>query len=336
MSRGLRILLAGLLAVLLGLPLASCGAGDEPGPTATPQAAPDPSTSEEAGHAAGLVPVGAGPVGLAADQDGGAWIVLSGDDRVVHLPAGATEPDVTAEVPGTPLRAVVDGDALWVTAFRGEQVLRIDTTSGEVTDTLPTRAGPEGITAGFGSIWVVEQDGGTLARIDPRTRKVVARAGIGVGARLVLAGDDGLWVAHFASDRVLRVDPRTLDVRRSAKLCSGPQGMAEAGGRLWVACTFDDQVVPVDLQTLAKGSPVAVAGLPDPVVADGDHVLVLAEEGPRLVVLDAASGEVVDEQVLGEASALYDSANLDLVVSGGQAWATSHTEEGLYRVPVPD
>ena len=80
---------------------------------------------------------------------------------------------------------------------------------------------------------------------------------------------------------------------------------------------------------------MAVAGLPDPVVADGDRVLVLAEEGPRLVVLDARSGEVLDETVLGEASALYDSANLDLVVSGDQVWATSHTEDGVHRVPVP-
>jgi hypothetical protein len=63
-------------------------------------------------------------------------------------------------------------------------------------------------------------------------------------------------------------------------------------------------------------------------------VLVLAEEGPRLVVLDAGTGRVLHEEDLGEASALYDSANLDLVVSGGQVWATSHTEDGVHRVPV--
>jgi streptogramin lyase len=322
--------------MLLPLTLVACG---EPGPVQQPArdtsarpALPDPSETSAPDT---LLPVGAGPVGLAADGEGGAWVVLSGDDRVVHLTADGSEPDVTAEVPGTPLRAVVAGGALWVTAFRGEQVLRVDPATGEVTATTSTGAGPEGITAGFGSIWVVEQDAGTLARIDPAAAKVVDRGPIGVGARLVLAGRDALWVAQFAEDRVLRVDPRTLDVRRSARLCSGPQGMAEAGGKLWVACTFADKGVPVDVRTLAKGGPVDVPGLPDPVVADGDRVLVLAEEGPRLVVLDARSGEVLDETVLGEASALYDSANLDLVVSGDQVWATSHTEDGVHRVPVP-
>jgi hypothetical protein len=112
--------------------------------------------------------------------------------------------------------------------------------------------------------------------------------------------------------------------------------MAEAGRRLWVACTFDDALVPLDTRTLAPGARVPVAGLPDPVVTDGDRVLVLAEEGPRLVVLDAGTGKVLDEQELGAASALYDSANLDLVVSGRHVWATSHTEDGVHRVPVPE
>ena len=319
--------------------LAACG---DDGATRPPSASPtSAATSSEAGEGEGaapasLIPVGAGPVGLAADGAGGAWVVLSGDDRVVHLAGDADEPDVTAEIPGTPLRAVVSDGALWVTAFRGEQVLRVDAATGKVTDRIATGAGPEGITTGFGSVWVVEQDAGILARIDPRTRTVSGRVRIGVGARLVLAGRDALWVAHFATDRVLRIDPTTLAVRKSPKLCSGPQGMAEVDHRLWVACTFDDLVVPVDTGTLAPAEPVEVAGLPDPVVADGDRVLVLAEDGPRLVVLDGATGKVLGVQDLGAASALYDSANLDLVVSGGQVWATSHTEDGVHRLPLPE
>ena len=319
--------------------LAACsngGAGDTSSESPAPDPTPSKTVENETAAPASLIPVGTGPVGLAADRAGGAWVVLSGDDRVVHLASDATEPDATAEVPGTPLRAVVSDGALWVTAFRGEQVFRVDPATGKVTDRVETGAGPEGITAGFGSIWVVEQDAGTLARIDPATRQVVGRVRIGEGARLVLAGRSALWVAHFATDRVLRIDPRTLAVRKSPKLCSGPQGMAEVGRRLWVACTFDDLVVPLDTGTLAPAEPVAVTGLPDPAVADSGRVLVLAEQGPRLVVLDATTGEVLEEQELGAAPALYDSANLDLVVSGGNVWATSYTEDGVHRVPLPE
>lgn len=108
MARAVRI----LAIVLLVCSLASCaGSGEDPGPAADPP--PFPSSTPEASTApATLVPVGAGPVGLAADDDGGAWVVLSADDRVVHLSTDSAEPDATVEAPGTPLRAVVADGAL--------------------------------------------------------------------------------------------------------------------------------------------------------------------------------------------------------------------------------
>jgi hypothetical protein len=111
--------------------------------------------------------------------------------------------------------------------------------------------------------------------------------------------------------------------------------MAEAAGRLWVACTFSDEVVSLDPVTLERLSRTPVEGLPDSVVADDGRLLVVAEEGPRLVVVDPSTGEVTDDQVLGAESALYDSANLDVAVAGGQAWVSSFTADRVYRVPLP-
>ena len=51
--------------------------------------------------------------------------------------------------------------------------------------------------------------------------------------------------------------------------------------------------------------------------------------------IDPATGEVTDDVVLGEESALYDSANLDLAVTGGDAWVSSFTADRVYRVPLP-
>jgi DNA-binding beta-propeller fold protein YncE len=290
--------------------------------------------TEPTAETAPAIEVGGGPVGVTADGDAAVWVVSSRGEQVSRIPSGATDPDLVVDVPGVPLRAVAADDAVWVSSFRGEQLLRIDAATGTITDTINTGAGPEGLASGFGSIWLVEQDAGNLVRIDPTTRTIVSRTDIGT-ARLPHVGSKAVYVAAFVDDRVLRIDPSTLVVQRSKKVCSGPQGMTEAAGRLWVACTFSDEVVALDPVTLERTSRIPVEGLPDSIVAQGGRLLVVAEEGPRLVIIDPASGEVTEEILLGEETALYDSANLDLAVSGGEAWVTSFKADRVYHVPLP-
>ncbi len=286
--------LLALAALLLVSPLVACGSAASEGST-DPRRRRRPSRSRRPNRSRAstpdtLVPVGAGPVGLAADGDGGAWVVLSGDDSVVHLTAAGTEPDVTVGgARHTAARGARRRRAL------GHRLPRRGGAADRPGDRRghrphPHRCRPRGHHGGVrlrvGRRAGRRHAGARRPRVPPDRG---AGATIGDGARLVVAGRDALWVAQFAEDRILRIDPRTLDVRRSPRLCSGPQGMAEVGGTLWVACTFADRVVPVDVRTLDRGEAVDVAGLPDPVVTDGGRVLVLAEEGPRLVVLDPVS-----------------------------------------------
>ena len=79
-----------------------------------------------------------------------------------------------------------------------------------------------------------------------------------------------------------------------------------------------------------------VEGSPDSVAATADgRLVVVAEEGPRLVVVDPATAAVVAEQVLGEESALNDRANLDLVLVGDEAWVSSFNADRVYHLPLP-
>lgn len=94
-------------------------------------------------------------------------------------------------------------------------------------------------------------------------------------------------------------------------------------------------MVAVDPVTLKRTAVVPVEGLPDSIVAHEGRLLVVAEEGPRLVVVDPATTAVADEVVLGEETALYDAANLDLAVVGDEAWVTSFKADRVYRLPVP-
>ena len=44
---------------------------------------------------------------------------------------------------------------------------------------------------------------------------------------------------------------------------------------------------------------------------------------------------VTDDVLLGAETALYDSANLDLAVAGGEVWVASFKADRVYRVPLP-
>jgi hypothetical protein len=83
-----------LLAVLL----VACTSTDEPEPAAPSSTRGTSGTEAETEP---FVTVGAGPVGLAAEGDA-VWVVLSADDAVARIPAGADAPDLVVPVPGTP------------------------------------------------------------------------------------------------------------------------------------------------------------------------------------------------------------------------------------------
>jgi streptogramin lyase len=282
------------------------------------------------------IQVGDGPVGLATGRAGAVWAVSARGDAVSRIPAGAAEPDLVVEVPGTPLRATWAYDALWVTSFGAEQLVRVDAASGTITDRVPAGAGPEGVTAAFGSVWVVAQDAGRLLRVDPRTASVTDRIEIGVGARLVIAGPRWLYVSHHADGRVLRIDPGTGHLWRSHEACHGPQGMALEHGRLWLACTVDNRVLVLDAETLEVVDRLHGPEAPDPVVLAPDGtVLAVSQAGPTVVTIDPANREPVGRLALGEADQLFDQANIDAVVSGGHVWVTSFNDNAVLRARLP-
>jgi hypothetical protein len=62
-------------------------------------------------------------------------------------------------------------------------------------------------------------------------------------------------------------------------------------------------------------------------------LLAVPEAGPAVVTIDPASGEVLDQRLLGEAAPLNDRANLDATILGGEVWVTSHSLGRVYHLP---
>ncbi len=330
------------VALMALLVITGCS-GSDPGsdsgaadPSATDSPATEPSATEPAVEVAPYVETPTGPVGLTTTEDGAVWVVGAQSETVLRIPAGATEADLTVDAPGVPLRTTAAFGSVWVTAFDGKELLRLDPATGDVVARIRTGEGPEGVSSGFGSVWVVAQDAGKLLRIDPATNEVSAEIPLDVGARLVAPGRDAMYVAHYAANAVLRVDPRTNELTSSGEVCEGPQAMAVLGTKVWVTCTLSGQLVSLDATTLAPVDRVAIEGSPDSVKVTGDgRLVVVAEQGPTLVLVDPATATVTGSTVLGVEDALNDRANLDLALVGGQAWVSSFRADRVYHVPLP-
>ncbi|RNL79595.1 PQQ-binding-like beta-propeller repeat protein [Nocardioides marmorisolisilvae] len=308
-----------LIALVVGLLLlAGCGQA------ATPRAKP-------------WVKVGAGPVGVAATEDGTVWAVGADSSTLARVVSGSRiTATLTAAIGSTPLRIAAGENALWVTSFGDGSLLKIDPATAKVLTTTPMGAGAEGVTTGLGFVWVVAQDAGLLLKVRPSDAKVVQRIDVGVGARLVATSADAVWVSQFRTSQVLRIDPATGKVTTSGAVCSSPQGLAPAADKVWVTCTSQDKVVAIDPKTLEVLTTVNVPGQPDPVrIAPDGSVLVGVEDGPTLVTLDPTDGHVLRSKKVGNQPPLDDRANIDLAITDGKAWLSSYRNGRLYRVALP-
>ena len=328
------------VALLALLAITACSDSDPDPEAAEPStsepSSSEPTTTEPPVEVAPYVETPTGPVGLTTTEDGAVWVVGAESETVLRIPAGGTSPDLTVDAPGVPLRTTAAFGSVWVTAFHDKALLRLDPATGEVVATIRTGEGPEGVAAGFDSIWVVVQDAGKLIRIDPATNAITAQIELAVGARLVAAGPGAMYVAHYANNAILRVDTRTNEVTSSGEVCEGPQGMAVLDGKVWVTCTLSEELISLGAKSLAPVDTVAIDGSPDSVeVAADGRLVVVAEQGPTLVMVDPATATVTSSTVLGEEDALNDRANLDLALVGGEAWVSSFNADRVYHLPLP-
>jgi len=290
----------------------------KPTDSATPPAA---VTSYDAAQPVGMV-VAAGKV----------WTVEAGGDEITGRSSPSADP-VRVHVGATPLRAVYDGQLLWVTVFGAERVVAVDPRRARVVHRLRVAGQPEGIVSAFGSIWVVRQQ---ARRLTPLTPTGLGRSyHLGDEPRLVVADRHYLFVSNFGDGTVTRVQPHSDAVKTSRRLCTGPQGMVATRGVLWVACTPDDAVIAVDIRTLRPLGKVEVSGEPDAIRLVGSTVFVVTTAGPTLVEIsgEATDPEIVRRTALGEAIPLGDRANVDAVHTKAHWWVSSPGENRVAVYP---
>lgn len=315
---------------LTALLVAGCGGGaGQDSPAEPPETSGEPTElvlPESPPEGVAVTDLDAGPVGLAT-IDGAVWAVLP-DAGAVRDPDGGIHP-----VGEVPLRAVTTPEGIWVSVFGASALVRLDPATGEVDRQVRVRptGEPEGLAYDGTTVWVVDQANEQLLPLDPGSGELGAPVGVGRAPRLVTAGESGLFVGDFNGRTVTKVVDGEAETQPSGD-CLTPQGLAEAGGVVWVACTLDGRVVGLDPSTLEQL--VVLDGLPhaDLVVAEGDLVHVVGQEGPTVWTIDPASREVVGELVLDAAGPT--NANVGAAVAGGRLVVSHPETRRLYEVPL--
>jgi YVTN family beta-propeller protein len=316
-------LLAALLVPVAALPatlLTGCSARQD-GPTTVASA-----------QAAGPTATVTTPIGLAT-VGGRLWVASADTGSVVQINPDTGRVEQTVPVGATPLRMAADGDLLWVSVFSNSHLVGVDTTTHTVVKEIVLDRGTEGVAVGFGSVWVVRQHANEVTRLN-RDGTVLTRIPVDLTPRLITAGTDAVWVSNYGAGTLSRIDPAGNSVRSSAVVCAGAQGLVEHDGVVWVSCTRAGEVVAVDAGTLAVLGRVAVPGEPDGIRVIDGRLFVVATAGPTLVelTLDPIAPTIKRSWTLGNAPALADRANLDLIGVGQRLWVTSFRQNRVLTV----
>jgi hypothetical protein len=170
------------------------------------------------------------------------WIITRSGDSIAGI--GLDDHELGAPIPlgafCTDLAA--EGPTVWAVCPGDNQVLRVDTDTGEVTGRLGLPA-PRQVSV-RDDVWVTFEDG--VAQIEPETLSVEAvydvPAGLGGG---IWAGTDWVWVRCDGGPFLVGIDPVAHRVVASVTAADLPSGgeVLGVGNQLWATAYNDATLV---------------------------------------------------------------------------------------------
>ncbi len=127
---------------------------------------------------------------------GSLWIVDQAKNEVVEVDPLTNQSQGGLTVGQGPRAIAVGEDALWVTNYDDDTVMRIAIEPGQTPTltTFPTGDGPVDVAADEEAVWIVNQLDRTVMRLDPESGDVVATIGIGNEPQRIASGEGAVWV----------------------------------------------------------------------------------------------------------------------------------------------
>ena len=192
------------------------------------------------------------------------------------------------------------------------------------------------LTSGSASAKRVRLIANSLAVLDPKSGKPVGSVPLGFAPTGVTAGGDEIWVLNWRGRTAVAIDPSRLKIVQTVGIAGDPDAQYAAGGREWIG-------VPGGIDELDSDGATHVAlwrraespthdnnpnnGLFCTPSMTGAGRSVYIAEGPRLAVIDAASGSVLRTLALQAAPNAGD---------GVTCYNLLFTSHRLYAVRFPD
>jgi streptogramin lyase len=122
------------------------------------------------------------------------WAAFAGEAPALYRydPVGREIARLPLE--GSPSALAVSRDAVWVTDFDGDRLLRVSREPLQVEEAVPVGDGPVGVAVGGGAVWTANATDGTVSRVDPATSEV-AMIRVGHRPQGVVFANGRVWVS---------------------------------------------------------------------------------------------------------------------------------------------
>jgi len=115
--------------------------------------------------------------------------------------------------------------SLWVLAFNGQELDRIDPTSETISATIPIPTAPEGLAVGEADVWVGTNSASKVFHVDPVHETVDEDIATGRQTTALVARSNHVWVAN-ADETVNLIDATTKEVLGAVEVGLLPRGGA--------------------------------------------------------------------------------------------------------------
>ncbi len=208
----------------------------------------------------------------------------------------------------------------------------LDVATGGLFASVPARSPGDRAVFADGSFWQLETEPSGILRIDPTTGRVTQTFGLPLrdpGGFTVDATT--LWVADRTLPRVVRIDSVSgtelpeLRLTRDPDDVNGANDVVVAGGSVWVTRPDPGEVIRLDPQTGRVVRSLSIDGA-SLLAVDENRIWVLSRNG-RLTSIDVASGDRSDIRLR-----LPDDDYHSLAVGAGSVWTAGRRKGTVYRI----
>jgi YVTN family beta-propeller protein len=219
------------------------------------------------------IAVGDGPSGIAVGA-GAVWVANSLDGTVSRIAPATNTVVQTIRVGNGPVGVVSAGGSVWVANTGDGTITKIDAAAGKVVGKPLPVAGTR-LAFGAGSLWAVDPQTNQVVRIDSKTGETEAMITVGNRPAAIAFGDGGVWVANSLDGTVTRIDSGTNTVSATVEnVGDGLSGLAVAPNGVWVSSQFDGTLSLISTRTDQVTRRVTLGSRLQDVALSGPDVLV--------------------------------------------------------------